>query len=199
MPIKFVGLLTLFVLSFASHANATTIDYIFSGNGSGTLGSSSFTDADFTVTYVSDTSTVTSDGSNYFTNSSAGSFATASLSANLSSGTQVVLVTSADFPNIGFAQSQPAPVYSVNEALVNTAFESYNLASPFALTPGSVSFSDQTYLTDNGNLDFTKISSLSFEATTPSAVPLPSGLALFIVALVNLGLLGYVKRSSIFG
>ena len=64
MNIKLSGLTLGFVVAFSGAVRATPIEYIFTGTGTGTLGTTSFTDASFTVSLVGDTSTVTQTDSN---------------------------------------------------------------------------------------------------------------------------------------
>jgi hypothetical protein len=183
-------------------ARAATIDYIFTGVGSGTLGSSSFSNANFQFIIVGDTGAVVL--STPYTNSGAGSFSSGSLSASLSN-TEVVLYNdtqSSTFPNVGFGQAQPSPVFFVEEALATApgggVFGSYNLETAFPLisstTSGnSVSAIVQTYLTNNGDLTFNQISSLTFQAEL-APTPLPAALSLFGTVLGAGGLLAGLRN-----
>ena len=199
MRISLSALLLTFLIITSGAAYAAPIEYLFEGTGTGTLGSKSFSGA-FTITMIGNTTSVIHSSPNYFTNVTTDFFTSGSLTGVFKGGTSIVLNTESTFPNIGFAQSVPAPVYGVDEATVNTAFEPYNLMTSFPLTSGTVSFLDQTFLTGQGNLSFTGISALAFEAQTlspaPSAVPLPPALPLFAAALLGIGLLAHRRRRS---
>lgn len=169
-------------------ARAAPIDYIFTGTGSGTLNGVSFSGG-FSVNEIGDTTTVdTSDPTFFRNNASSAVFASGALTAALTGNfNQVILNKDPAFPRIGFGQGQPAPVFFVAEATSNFAFAPYDLASAFPLTSGTPSFATQTYLTSGGDLTFTSISALSFEATTPGAVPEPSTWALLVLGFGALG------------
>jgi hypothetical protein len=185
----------------APGAHAATIDYIFNGTGTGSLNGSAFS-GDFNVTYVGDTTAVQS-AAFYNTNAAVGTFTFGStLAATLNNPANIVLINDPAAPgaaNIGFAQSQPSPVFGVNEALYSPTFVGYNGATAFPLTTGTANAIEQTYLTNVGALTFTTITALNFEATTPgatSATPLPAALPLFAAALLGLGALGFRRNRA---
>jgi hypothetical protein len=77
----------------AGGASAAAIDYIFTGTGSWTLdGVASEPDSTFTLTYVSDTSTITSSGGTppQFTNVGVGTFVSGSTAVTMTGGTNEV-------------------------------------------------------------------------------------------------------------
>jgi hypothetical protein len=190
MKLKLSGLLLgLLVALSGGEAKAITIDYIFTGTGTGDLGGTPF-NGNFNVTYI---------GGILSNIAPIGSFSTLTLNAVFDSGTVVNLNTDPAFPLIGFGQTIP-PSSFVEEATRNSAFTPYNLASAFPFTAGTPSFLAQTYLTNKGNLDFSTISALSFQAATPgqtpSAVPLPPSAPLFAVALLGLGFVAYQRRRN---
>lgn len=54
------------VLSAASAAYATPITYTFTGTGSGTIGTTSFTDATFTFVFTADTTAIDTSGAPFY-------------------------------------------------------------------------------------------------------------------------------------
>jgi PEP-CTERM motif len=82
---------------------------------------------------------------------------------------------------IGFAESAaPFP----DESLTNSVFETYALDTALPLTAGGLSVAPATFDTSVGDLDFTAITALSFQATT---VPEPSTLVLLGSVLLACG------------
>ena len=165
------------VVMLGGIAQASSIEYIFTGDGTGTLNGVSF-DGDFTVTLTGDTSAITSGGGEYF-NSVTGTFADAATMANFT-GTMDVIDNTAAPGYIGFAEFSPS--FAV-EAATNSAFETYDLATALALTIGSPNGPfTATYTTSVGDLDFTNITALNFQA-----IPEPASLTLLATALVGIG------------
>jgi hypothetical protein len=181
-------------------AQAAIIDYTFIGTGTGTLNNVAFSGL-FDVNIIANTSTISGSGNN-FTNTGTATFLSSAGFATFSSGSgytpEVVLINgpTANLASVGFAQLQPAPVFAVAEALFNPAFQNYNLANALALTGGSVSFGTQTYLTSLGNLTFTSINSLKFEAVGGVATtPLPASWAMMLGSLaLGLGAMLHQRR-----
>jgi hypothetical protein len=197
MRLKHVFALVLGFFAFHSAAaNAVPITYIFHGTGSGVLGGTVF-NGGFSVTLVGDTVNVVNGSPNYFTNSAVtASFTTGSLVA-IMPNTSIQIIGGLVDPNgsnVSFPQSQPAPVFAVNTALFNTAFNTYDLTTAFALTPGGPSFLQDPYVTNIGNLSFATITDMSFEAI--AATPIPAALPMFLMALSGLGLLAAKRRSA---
>jgi len=196
-------------------ANAATIDYIFTGLGTGTLGTTAFggfpfaPDVSFTFTITGDTTAVTAgspsgppDNGNPFRNvGTSATFVSGSLNANLSN-TLVNLNNNNQantFPSVGFFQTSPSVVGEALGTPAGGQLGSYDLTTAFAQinsnSPNFVSFIVQTFATDQGNLTFDHISFLTFEAVIRgSEVPLPAALPLFATGLGALGLLGWRRK-----
>lgn len=186
-----IGLVTgCTALLLGSVAQAETIEYIFTGTCAAStcsLNGTYFTS--FTVTEVGDTSSVSGPSGGEYTNATSATFTSGALTATLT-GTNEVLENTASPGYMGFVQTSPALAI---EALTNTAFETYDLATALALTSGglSVSATDDTYSTSAGNLVFADITALSFEAVV---TPLPAALPLFAGGLGAMGLLGRRRK-----
>jgi hypothetical protein len=171
-------------LLFASAAEATPIDYIFTGTGSGTVNGSEFSRASFTITAVADTSGITSGGGEFRNTPITVTFTEGSQTATL---IDLVIIDNTAAPGfIGFGNTLP-PFDA--EALENTVFETYGLNAALALTTGTLSVAPGTFETTVGILTFTGISALSFQATVPSSVPEPASLAILGTALAGFGLI----------
>jgi hypothetical protein len=168
----------------AGGASAATITYTFTGDGSGTLDGTAF-DGDFTVTMVSDTSTVTSGGGELRTTT----FVAGTLVDTISSA---VLIENTAAPGyMGFGQTiSPYP----DESLTASVFETYNLINALGLTSGGLSVAPATYQTVGGTLDFESITALSFEAT--GGVPEASTSAMMLLGFAGLGFLGYRQTAK---
>jgi hypothetical protein len=192
LAVRFAALAAFGVLVSATAAKAALITYIFTGVGSGTLDGTGF-DGDFTVTMVSDTSTVTSGGGE-LRNTGTTTFVAGALSDTI---TDPVLIenTSVSPGFMGFSQTiAPFP----DESLTNAVFDTYNLKTALGLTTGALSVAAATFVTGHGTLVFPaddSITSLSFEAT--GGVPEPSTWAMMLLGFVGLGFAGYRKRRKL--
>jgi hypothetical protein len=177
-------------------ASAEPIDYIFTGVGSWDLGGvASGPDATFTLTYVADTSTITSGGGEFF-NSGVGTFVWGSTTVTLTGDTNEVIDDQTSSGFIGFGQIINSP-FSVNvEALINSVFQTYDLSTAFPLTTGPLNPpTTATFSTSGGDLVFGEITSMSFEATT-GTVPEASTWAMMVVGFAGLGLLSYRRAAK---
>jgi hypothetical protein len=165
------------LLLFAGAAKAdSTITYIFTGTATGTLNGTAFSGS-FTVTGVADPSDVTTGGGEYRNVPTSLTFTAGALTATFSD--PVIIENTAAPGYMGFAET--ISPYS-DESLENVVFETYGLDTALATTTGTLSVAPATFATSVGDLDFTGITALSFEATT--AVPEPSSLALLAGVLL---------------
>jgi hypothetical protein len=179
---------------FDGSASAATIDYIFSGTATFTLNGVAFTDAPFTLTYVSDTSTITSGGGEFFS-AGVGTFVSGSTTVTLTGDVNEVLVNPPS-DLLGFGQIIISPLTVSVEAINNPAFASYDLSTAFPLTSGSLNPpTGATFATSGGDLVFTDESfgAVSFQAT--GGVPEASTWAMMIAGFAGLGFLAYRKRA----
>jgi PEP-CTERM motif len=164
-------------------ARAAPITYIFTGTGTGALDGTSFTS--FTVDLIGDTSNITSGGGENFNTSSLATVTAGGVSDTLTGGGNDVVLNSTTFPAVGFGQTQPAPIFAVVEAVANPVFTTYNLATSFPLTGGTVSSEVASYITASGTFDVQTITSLNFQAI--SGVPEPATWALLLMGFGGVG------------
>jgi len=176
------------LLLFAGAAKAETIDYIFTGTGTGTLNGVSFSGT-FTITDVADTTGITTGGGEYRNTPTSSTFSSSAGSASLTDPIVIENTISPGFMGFG-ATEAPFP----DESLTASVFETYALNTALSSTSGGLSVAAATFPTSVGNLDFTAITALSFQATIPSAVPEPSAVAL--LGTVLLGFVAIRRRAS---
>ena len=170
----------------AGAAEATPITYIFTGAGSGTVNGVAFSGT-FTVTDVADTSGITSGGGEFRNTPTLSTFVAGANTATLTS--PLIIDNTAAPGFIGFSESV-SPFNA--EALTNAVFETYGLNTALASTSGGLSVATGalgTFPTTTGSLVFSSITALSFQATTPSAVPEPASLSILGTALAGFGLI----------
>jgi hypothetical protein len=171
---------------------AVPIDYVFTGTGTGTVGATSFTDADFEIRVVGDTTGRYSAGD-------PGSFWNDALSAvvtifgvgsfNVTEPTRVFVNNTVDA--VGFNSFADADQFDLFDMPFLALFE-YDLVSPYALETGSggcCSTQWDALQTDGGSIDMTSLGSTgTFEASV-SEVPEPG-----TMLLIGSGLVGLVSR-----
>lgn len=188
-----MGLLAGFgAILTAVTAQATPIDYAFRGIGTGTLDGASF-DGAFTVAEVGNTTGVDVAGPGIIGNATSGTFSAGPLVATLTGQNVVFDNTSPPEPTIEFAQ-QPGPA---SEGITNQAFETYGLTAALTVNDGTPTNAQATFSTSAGDLSFTNISALNFQATVPAAVPEPASLTVLGTALFGLAALRRRERRQI--
>lgn len=98
----------------------------------------------------------------------------------------------------GFGQIVFSPFTVSVEALINPAFQTYDLKSSLAPTTGTLSVAPATFLTSGGDLTFGEITALSFEAIATSPVPGPEAGAGPLGLLMTLGALIAWRRRHLY-
>jgi hypothetical protein len=179
----------------ATSAHAVVIDYVFTGVADGTLNNVAFTNAAFTITEVSNTSTEGDFGGGEISNTSTSATFTVGASSGTLTGTLNEVVDNQNSGQGSMIFGQSNSMGFAGEGLDNSFFETYGLTTATSVIPGDPpSFQSQTYTTSLGNLVFTSASSANFQAVIPSAggVPEPASWALM---LVGFGGVGSILRS----
>ncbi len=158
----------------AAFAIGNPLTITLTGNGSGKLGSTFFNSASFVFTLTTDTTLLTKPPCCFTVDTPAGTPATFSI-AGAGSGTlmdnQVVFVD----PNtnaIGLAHFNDGDLFD----LVDRAFAGYKLDMSLGPVTGPPSFvsSNVALMTSAGALNFTSISTVTFNAVVSAAPPAPS-------------------------
>jgi hypothetical protein len=183
-------------LSIGRPAHAALIDYTFSGTFDGSLNGVGYSDQNFTITLVGDTSNVTFGGGEYSNTASAATFTVGGTQGTLT-GTSNEIVSNPSFSSgtIIFGQAQPGPAFVAEGG---TGFGTYDLTTAYLLTlaSGVSQTMGSTYLTSLGNLVFNNITSVSFQASL-IPTPLPSTLPLLAAVVAILGIAGWYKKQKI--
>ena len=187
------------VLGRASDAYATPITYTFAGVGSGTIGTTPFTDTSFTFVFTADTSAIDASGAPFYRLTDVGgTFSEDATTVTLTATVSIVATADAATPRINFFNATFDNGLGINDP----SLASYELATSFGpltvTAPGTAtSFLTPTFNTagdgfasTGGLVEITANTSLTFTAAlqTP-AVPEPASLALLGTALAGLGLL----------
>jgi hypothetical protein len=172
-------------------AKAVPIDYTFTGTADVVLNGVSISGAAYTVSLFSDTGTVTSGGGEFFNTATSATFAVNASSGTLG-GSLNEVISNPSFAGgfVGFGQSN-LDGFFVEGA---TGLGSYDLTTSYPQTFGGISqTAGSTYFTSLGNLVFSDISTMSFQATV---TPLPATLPLLAGGLGALGLFRWRKKQS---
>jgi hypothetical protein len=187
-------------------ALATPITYTEQAVASGTLGATPFSDANLTIQWTGDTSSVGLPGSfladlSYFYNIAGRSAVDLTISGvgstTFTDGVEVFVDPTLPTPVAGFAEPDPAGALGILGTF-DSAFGSYGLTTPIGPITDNVSFSflsaaspfGLTWDTGLGGLTLTAVGvDSTFAAITTSPVPEPASLALF-----GTGVLTFVGR-----
>jgi hypothetical protein len=177
------------VMAFAvgETANAAPIDYIFNGTATGTLNDVDFSSS-FQIELVGDTTAVTTGGGESANVASAATFSVGASSGTLL-GTFNEIVSNPS--NLGgtiiFGQDNTDGFFGEG----GTGFGTYDLTTAFPLTVGAVTqTAGSTYFTSLGDLVFTNITAISFQADL-TATPLPPTWTMLLSALIGIGFFAY--------
>ncbi len=178
---------------------ADTLDYTFSGVGSGTINSTTFTDEAFSVTFTEDTSAITGSGGYFFYNPAGdGTFTEGTYSAtinnalievngnnNTGSGAyETVFLFNSDFgSSIGISEDPALLGYALATPITTGTVPS----SSTYPSPNIGAFQDALgFTTTSGDtVEFTSLDALDFTVTSPSSVPEPSMLFFLFPVLVG--------------
>ncbi len=193
MKLSLTALAALMILIPASALYAETLDYTFSGVGSGTIAgttNATFTDSSFTVSYSEDPSTVLPLGTGYYIlEGISGSFTEGSYSTtftndylevngnpNTGSGAyETVVLFNGDFGSALVIGEDPVLLGYALATTITTGPQTSNIAA----YQDALGFTTTT----GDTVEFTSVSSLDFTVTNPNATPEPSTFLLFLTGL----------------
>ena len=180
---------------FASFALADPLEVIFSGTGSGTLGTETFTDSDFTLTFFSDTSVLSTlaccPHDITTPKGTPAEFTISGIGSGSLTGNQAVFVNPAEDDLGIWVHGSPDFL-----TLGNFAFATYNLASDIGPIGGTASALSEFLPTSFGDHDRLSLKSVSDLIVTVdvAAVPEPSMLAMAGLAAIGCGLIARRRR-----
>jgi hypothetical protein len=157
---------------------SSPIEYLFSGAGSGSLGTRTFSHANFLITVTTDTGQITRNDAKKDSAFPQGSLTVSG--ANTWDTITIVglgktffrfTVTIAVFP-VAAAHGFKVSLGLVPDELLSVAsplFQDYDLRRRIRPISGAVTFSKQAFPTASGDLIFSSVTSVSFQAVVPSA------------------------------
>ncbi len=185
------------LLTFGMPAHAEQVAYTFTGVGSGTVDSSTWSGA-FTFVFTADTSNITSGSGEVFQRDISGTFSEGSYTATLNADNTVVVNNDPSFPRIGFFNS----TFDNGGAIQNGSLTSYMLDTSFGPITGTGSNLLPTFNSDGHGFDTTggqtiellTMTSLTFTASVPE----PSSLVLVATGLAA-GIGVYLRRRGTAG
>jgi hypothetical protein len=205
MKRHFVNALVLaafFSLTGNEQALASEIFYTFSGIGSGTLGTDSFSDSSYAITLYADTSDIVTSGllfgDSYVPDVSATVFVNGLGTATITSQMRV-----RDLQNLETVGPATISLYnSDNPAFapilsVHPDTKDYILSEAIGPIGGALlnnQATDASFATSDGDFSFSSLTSVRFQAA-PQAVPESSMTALVCATSLALGLLTRKKRN----
>ena len=183
---------TLLFLASSAIALAGPITYTFTGSVTGTLGSTTFTDAALTATLLGDTTNALPDGGGGFYNNIGAGLASISI-AGVGSGTFIDLMYVFSCPPCsGFIELQQQNVGPGALTFTDPAFLAYDLTTAIgpiqSAGPTPAFFLPWSDTTSFGTFNITSIQSPTFQATLGAGVPEPGTLVLVSAALLLLGI-----------
>jgi hypothetical protein len=175
-------------------ADATPIEYSFSGTGNWTLNGLGGS-GDFVVNLTADTSKILVQPNQYVVQVS-GTFSTGGSPVAFTEGGPVAfneVIDGTTAPGTMLFAQVPniAPVAGLG--LTNSLFETYDLSYALPLTSGTPELVNTPFFTSDGPLEFLSISALSFQATS---VPELSTWAMLLLGFGGLGWVGLSRRSA---
>ncbi len=192
------------LLAGATAAKADTMQYTFQGIGTGTLGSTSFTEASFTITVLADRQLITAGGGIFSVNSTLATISIAGFSVT-TFVTATRVFSNEKLSVAGFSRAGRRGQDLVD--IANAAFATYNLTTSFGPVFVAVPFAVyqfQNVATTAGLLSFSSIRDVTFQAVRLGKtmipgrplMPVPEPGTLTLVALGALGMGVFRRRFS---